>query len=120
MRPQVGAKSVAGQDVVADRQQVALAFVDVASLARLVALRRQPGGVGRRLLLALSVFEARDGSYTVDDQPAIGGVHHVGQAGNRIDEVDAVPQLPVNVVQVLPLSQRTRRRRPESRCPSTG
>jgi hypothetical protein len=53
--------------------------------------------------LTLWVFEAGDQRGAVDDQSTVGGVHHVGQAWYRIDQVDTVSQLQVDVAQALPL-----------------
>src|SRR5882757_8638387 len=87
----------------ADRQQISLALVNMPSLNRAVSVRPQPLRIGDRLMLTLRVFETRHHGRAVEYQPAVGGVDHVGQAGYRLDQLDDMPQLSVNVVQVLPL-----------------
>ena len=106
VRPRIGAKTGSSQDHFTHRQQVALTLVDVPSLHRSVSLRLHPVRIGGGLLLALRVFESCHHRRAVEYQPAVGGVDHVGQAGNGCDEVDDVSQSAVGVAKVCPLRDR--------------
>ncbi len=71
-------------------------------------LPREPLHVRRALGLALRKAELGAVGDAVDHEAAVGGVDHVGQALDRVDEVHVVTEAEVRVVQRLPL------RRPRS------
>ena len=58
---------------------------------------------------ALRVRELRAVGDAVDDEAAVGGVDHVGQAVDRVDELHVVAEADVGVVQHLPLREGERR-----------
>ena len=61
---------------------------------------------GHRFAGALLEAELRPVGDAVDQEAAVGGVDHVGQALDGVDELDLVAERDVRVVQVLPLAQR--------------
>jgi hypothetical protein len=63
----------------------------------------QPVVVGRGLVGALGVAEARHEGSSVDDCGAVGGEDHVGQAGQGIDRLDSVAEAQVDLAQLFPL-----------------
>ena len=97
------AKAGAGQDDVADQQEVALALVDLDGLAHVEAVGAEPVHVGGAFGLALRVGELGAVGDAVDDEAAVGGVDHVGQAVDRVDQVHVEAEADVGVVQRLPL-----------------
>ena len=106
MRPAVGAETVARQHDRADDEQVALTLVDVARLDRVAAVAVHPLGVGGGFACALWVGEPGDDGLAVDQQAAVGGVDHVRQAGDGLDQFDGVPEFLVGLAQGLPLVHR--------------
>ena len=102
----IGPEAGAGQDGLTGHQEVALAFVDVTGGDRGVALLGHPLRVGHRLTFALGMFEAGDDRGVVHDQPAVGCVDHVRQAGDGLDHVDGVAEFAIGVAQGLPLCDR--------------
>ncbi len=103
VRLRVGAKAGAGQDHRSDNKQIALALVDVAGADGGVSALIHPVGVGDGLAVTLGMPESRDDGGAVDDQTRVGGVDHVRQAGDRVDEIYRVPQPAVGVAQGFPL-----------------
>ena len=79
---------------------------------RRVAVLGHPLGVGDGLSRTLGVGEARDDRLAADDQAAVGGIDHVGQPGDGVDQVDGMAERLVRLTQDLPL--------PVARSASTG
>ena len=104
VRGAVGAEAGAGQDQVADDEQVALALVGLAGGVRDVAAVGEPLLVRGALGLALGVAELRGVDDAVQDGRAVGGVDHVRQAGDRVDRLDGVAEVEVHVAQRAPLA----------------
>jgi hypothetical protein len=103
VRPAVGSETVASQHNRPDHQQIALALVDVPGLGGLVTVAGHPLRIGDGLTGALRVGKARHHGLPVDDEPAVGGVHHVRQPGDGLDEFDGVAEFLVGLAQRLPL-----------------
>ena len=106
VRPAVGAKTIARQHDRADDEQVALTLVDVPRLGGVVAVAAHPLGVGGGFACALRVGEPGDDGLAVDQQAAVGGVHHVRQPGDGLDQFDGVAEFLVGLAQALPLVHR--------------
>jgi hypothetical protein len=86
VRAGVGAEAVAGQDEVADDEEVALALVGPDGGVRPAERAGldgtgEPVEVGRALGRALGVGEAGAERPAADDEPAVGREDHVRQAG---------------------------------------
>ena len=106
MRPAVGAETVARQHDRADDEQIALALVDVARLDGTEAVPAHPLRVCGGLACALRVGEPCDDGLAVHQQATVGGVDHVRQAGDGLDQFDGVAQFLVGLAQALPLIHR--------------
>ena len=120
-----GAEAGAGQQHVAGQQDVALALVGVlrrrTPRSRLARTRpRTPGASSARS----GVAELHGQHLAVDHGGAVGGEDHVGQAGQRLDQLDGVAEVEVRLPQGLPLAdgQRVvvRRRRVHPRVDPVG
>nr|BFE68138.1 hypothetical protein GCM10020092_014390 [Actinoplanes digitatis] len=85
-------------------QDVSLALVGVLRLEHLEAAAGEPGGVRRGLVGPLGVAELHGEHLAVDDGGAVRGEDHVGQARQRIDQLDGVAQVEEGLAQVLPLA----------------
>ena len=92
----------------------------MAGLGGVIAVAGHPLGVGGGLACALRVGEPGDDGLAVHQQAAVGGVHHVRQAGDGLDQLDGVAEFLVGLAQGLPLVQRDMGVDESSRCPSTG
>jgi hypothetical protein len=97
-----GAETRAREDRVADEQEVALALLHLDRLDHLEPVRGEPVHEGRSSPRRSSTRKHAERA-TVDDEPAVGGVDHVGQSLDRVDELDLVAEREVGVVQRLPL-----------------
>jgi len=100
------AESGSGEDRLADEEEVTLAFVDLAGRRDLEACGAQPVAVGGSLRLSFRVREARAVGEVADDEAAVGGVDHVGESGERLDELHVEAECDVEAVQLLPLPHR--------------
>ena len=81
-----------------------MALVDVFGVQRFEAVIGHPLGVRDGLAGPLGVGEACDDGLAIDDQSTVGGVDHVRQPGDGLDEFDGVAQRPVHVEQTFPLA----------------
>jgi hypothetical protein len=106
VRERVAAEAGAREDRPSDEEEVALALVDLGGLAHVETGLAEPVHVGGTLGLPLRVGELGAVGDAVDDEPAVRGVDHVGQAGDGIDELHVVAQADVGVVEQLPLLER--------------
>ena len=108
MALRIGAEPGAGEDDVADEQDVALALVDVLGHAHIETVGPEPVHVGRALGLPLRVGEARAVGDVVEHEAAVGRVDHVGQALDGVDQLHVEAEVEVGLVQRLPLADRER------------
>ena len=69
-------------------------------------MARHPLGVGVGFARPLRVGEPRDDGLAVHQQAAVGGVHHVGQACDGLDQLDGVSEFLICLAQGFPLIHR--------------
>src|SRR5699024_3248428 len=106
VRGGLGTETGSGQDDVVEGDEVALPLVDVFGFAGLgVAGLAEPVEVSGALGGAFGAGEAGPVDPPVDDQAAVGGEDHVGQAFDGGDLADVVAQGAVEVAQMAPLFQ---------------
>lgn len=98
-----GAKTRAGQDPAAGRDQVALALADRLGVVDLEALRLEPRLERHGLRTPLGRVEEGAEDPALDHDRAVRGEDHVGQSGDRRDGVHGVAVGTVGVDQCLPL-----------------
>nr|BFF23005.1 hypothetical protein GCM10025732_09700 [Glycomyces mayteni] len=101
----VGAEAPSGEDEFAAGQvgEVAFAFVDVLGFGEGPAGGAVPLLVGVGLGAAFGVAEAGAVGDAVDDEGAVGGVDHVGEAGLGFEAEDLVAESGVDVGELFPL-----------------
>ncbi len=114
------AEAGAGEDRVADEQEVALALVDLVGLDDVEAVRAEPVHERRALGHALDEAELRAVRAAVDHESAVGRVDHVGKPLDRLDQLDLVAELEVQVVAASATARRPWRCRSGWPAPSTG
>ena len=93
----------AGQQHVPGQQDVALALVGVLGHGHAEAPLAEPGRVRRGLVGPLGVPELHAQHPALDHGRAVGREDHVGQAGQRLDQLDRVAQVEVGLPEHFPL-----------------
>ena len=104
VRTRVGAETGAGQDDVAEDEEVALTLVDEARRTGIQeAVGLEPAHDVLRLGGTLAGLVPRAEHATVDDQSAVGHEHHVGQPRHRVDDRHVVAECTVGAHELFPL-----------------
>jgi hypothetical protein len=88
-----------------DKPEVSLPFVHALKAMHSQASGLEPVGEGRLFRHPFSEREPRAQRLAVDDEPAVGDEHHVGQSRHGLDHTNLVAEIGVRIAQRLPLLQ---------------
>src|SRR5690606_12157979 len=97
------AEASAGKDRVTDEKEVTLALIDLFRLDGVKTVLAEPIRERGGLACPLGAQELRNEGTAVAHNAAVGGVDHIGETLKRVDELDLMPELQIEVVQLLPL-----------------